>query len=163
MTAPPVCPPVPFYHTALVDPEATLRFAAALARVLRPGDVVALSGDLGAGKTALARGIIRAMTGNPEEEVPSPTFTLVQSYQTPVGPIWHFDLYRLSGPEDLLELGWDEALATAILLVEWPDRLGSLVPPQRLWLTLTVTGLESREAMLSGGADWPTRLEGFAP
>ena len=148
---------------ALPDQKATERLASALAALLRPGDVVALSGDLGSGKTTLARALIRTLSGDPEEEVPSPTFTLVQSYETPAGPVWHFDLYRLSGPDEMLELGWDEATATAILLVEWPERLGSLLPPGRLDLVLTATGPESREAVLGGDAGWTERLGSFAP
>ena len=156
--------PLPVFtrRIALPDQEATELLASALAARLRPRDVVALIGDLGAGKTTLARALIRRLTGDPREEVPSPTFTLVQSYETPAGPVWHFDLYRLSGPDEMLELGWDEALATAILLVEWPERLGPLLPPSRLDLALIATGLESREAVLSGGAGWAERLRSFA-
>ena len=148
---------------ALPDQEATERLARALAPLLRPGDMVALGGDLGAGKTTLARALIRGLTGDPDEEVPSPTFTLVQSYETPAGPLWHFDLYRLCGPDDLFELGWDEAQAIAITLVEWPERAGRLLPPGRLALTLSVAGPESREAVLAGGAEWAGRLGGLAP
>ena len=163
MSAPPPPPPVFARRIALPDQEATERLAASLAPRLRAGDVVALGGDLGAGKTTLARALIRALAEDPEEEVPSPTFTLVQSYDTPAGPLWHFDLYRLSGPDEVLELGWDEALATAILLVEWPDRLGRLAPPGRLELTLTATGPDSREALLAGDPSWSARLESLAP
>ena len=162
MSALPPPPAVLTRRIALPDQEATERLAAALAPHLRPGDVVALGGDLGAGKTTLARALIRALTGDPEEEVPSPTFTLVQSYDTPAGSLWHFDLYRLSGPDEMLELGWDEA-AAAIVLVEWPDRLGPLLPPGRLELTLAATGPDSREARLEGGANWARRLESLAP
>jgi len=102
--------------------------AARLAPLLRKGDVVTLSGPLGAGKTAFARALILAL--NPAAgEVPSPTFTLVQTYETPRFPVWHFDLYRLAEKElDILELGWEEARATGVALVEWPDRLGRLLP-----------------------------------
>ena len=162
MSAPPP-PPALDRRFALPDPEATERLAVVLAPYLRPGDVVALGGDLGAGKTTLARALIRALTGDPDEEVPSPTFTLVQSYATPAGPVWHFDLYRLSGADEVIELGWEEALATAIVLVEWPERLGRLVPPARLALDLAVTGPESRAARLGGDAGWAERLAGFAP
>ncbi len=162
MSTPPAPSSDPVRRIALPDQEATERLAAALAPLLRPGDVLALGGDLGAGKTTLARALIRTLTAAPEEEVPSPTFTLVQSYDAPAGPVWHFDLYRLSGPEEMLELGWDEALATAIVLVEWPDRLGRLLPAGRLDLTLTATGPESREAALGGGAGWAARLDELA-
>jgi len=119
----------------LPDEAATAALAARLAPRLRPGDIVLLSGDLGAGKSFLARALIRAATGEPELEVPSPTFTLVQMYDLPAGPLWHFDLYRLGAPEEVLELGWDEA-RQGICLVEWPDRLGGLIPPDRLKIEL---------------------------
>ena len=105
----------------LPDEAATDRLGDDLASALRPGDVVALEGDLGAGKTSLARAIIRAVAGDPTLDVPSPTFTLVQSYSLRI-PVHHFDLYRLSGPEELEELGLSEALSEGIVLVEWPER-----------------------------------------
>ncbi|HZH26397.1 MAG TPA: tRNA (adenosine(37)-N6)-threonylcarbamoyltransferase complex ATPase subunit type 1 TsaE [Azospirillaceae bacterium] len=131
------------------DEGATLALAAEVARTLRPGDVVALRGDLGAGKTAFARAAVRTLTGNPGEEVPSPTFTLVQTYDTPAGTVWHFDLYRLSGPDEVFELGWEEALAGGIALVEWPDRLGTLLPARRIDVTLESTGPEARRVKVA--------------
>ena len=107
----------------LNDLSATHALAARLARLLRPGDAVLLEGPLGAGKSEFARAVLRAAAGDPTLEVPSPTFTLVQSYDLPAGAAHHFDLYRLDGPAGLDELGWDEALE-GIVLVEWPDRLG---------------------------------------
>ncbi len=106
---------------------ATQAFGARLAACLRPGDVVALQGDLGSGKTTLARAVIQALT-TPDQEVPSPTFTLVQTYAThpdkiPDGEIWHFDLYRITDPVEVEELSWDEAVQSGIVLVEWADRL----------------------------------------
>jgi tRNA threonylcarbamoyl adenosine modification protein YjeE len=145
----------------LPDEGATAALAAGLARLLAPGDVVALTGDLGAGKTAFARALVRALT-SPEEEVPSPTFTLVQTYDTPLGPLWHFDLYRLGSPEEVMELGWDEALA-GVALVEWPDRLGRHLPEARLDLALAITGPASRAADLAGGPGWADRLDRLAP
>ena len=111
--------------------------AATLAPRLKAGDVVTLSGDLGAGKTAFARALINIMSEEPEE-VPSPTFTLVQVYETDEGTdIWHFDLYRLPEEEmDILELGWEEARRFGISLVEWPDRLGGLLPADRLEISI---------------------------
>ncbi len=143
---------------ALPDQAATEALAARLAAVLRPGDVLAMGGDLGAGKTTLARALIRAAAGA-EVEVPSPTFTLVQTYDLPVGPIWHFDLYRLSGPDEVIELGWDEARAGGIALVEWPDRLGPLLPADRLEIDLSF-GAEagSRIANISASPEWAGRL-----
>ena len=103
-----------------------------LAKQLNVGDVILLYGDLGAGKTTFARKLIRYMMGNPELEVPSPTFTLVQQYETNTVDIWHFDLYRMESPDEILEIGFDEALATAVSIIEWPDRMGSYIPTDRL-------------------------------
>lgn len=137
---------------------ATERLAAALAALVRPGDAILLSGDLGAGKTALARAFLRTLTGDPALDVPSPTFTLVQTYDTPIGPVHHYDLWRLTGPGAMAELGWDDALED-IVLVEWPDRLGALTPPHALTVTLRPTGDDSRDATLIG---WPDRLDRLA-
>jgi tRNA threonylcarbamoyladenosine biosynthesis protein TsaE len=139
----------------LPDVAATERLAARVAALLRPGDAILLAGPLGAGKTAFARALLRAATQDPTLEVPSPTFTLVQAYDTPLGKISHFDLWRLRGPEALVELGWDEARAD-IVLVEWPDRLGPLCPEDALIVTLALAEGETRHASLTG---WPDRLE----
>jgi len=119
---------------ALADLAATERLAARLARHAEPGDVIALEGPLGAGKTSFARGFIRALTG--AAEVPSPTFTLVQSYDAGRFTIWHFDLYRIARPEEADELGLDEALSEGVALIEWPERLGPAVPGDRLVVRL---------------------------
>ena len=111
----------------LPDLAATEALAARLARRLAPGRAVLLSGPLGAGKSAFARALIRAAAGDAALDVPSPSYTLVQSYATGRGTIHHFDLWRLAGPEDLAELGWDQALAD-IVVVEWPERLGGWRP-----------------------------------
>jgi tRNA threonylcarbamoyladenosine biosynthesis protein TsaE len=147
----------------LPDPDATERLGRALARLLRAGDVVALYGDLGAGKTALARAVIRALPGPEgaaEEEVPSPTFTLVQTYERAPASVWHFDLYRIEDPEEIQELGLSEALAGGIALIEWPQRLGARLPAGALCVTLTFAGDEGegRCARLAGGGDWTERL-----
>jgi tRNA threonylcarbamoyladenosine biosynthesis protein TsaE len=127
----------------LADERATLALGARLADEAGRGDVFALSGTLGAGKTTLARGFIRALTG-PDEEVPSPTFTLVQTYDTKKGTVWHFDLYRLEDPEEAWELGIEEAFAGGISLIEWPDRLGALLPARRRQVTLEIAGTHRR-------------------
>lgn len=145
----------------LPDLAATGRLAARLAPLLRPGDALLLQGPLGAGKSAFARALLRALTGDPGLEVPSPSFTLVQSYALPDGTeAHHYDLYRLAGPGDLTELGWDEA-RRGIVIVEWPERLGAEWPADALLLTLAPelspgAGEEERRATLSG---WPGRLE----
>ncbi|MBV9524135.1 MAG: tRNA (adenosine(37)-N6)-threonylcarbamoyltransferase complex ATPase subunit type 1 TsaE [Alphaproteobacteria bacterium] len=124
-----------------------------------PGDVIALQGALGSGKTAFARAFIRAF--GVSEEVPSPTFTLVQTYETARGVIWHFDLYRLARPEDALELGLEDALADGISLLEWPERLGSLLPARRLDIRLRAAAGDARRARLSGDVSWSRRLGGI--
>ena len=131
---------MPTFSFSLPDEAATERLGAALARRLRPRDVVALQGGLGVGKTTLARAILRAASGDPGLIVPSPTFTLVEVYDTPRGAFWHFDLYRLEAPEQVFELGWEEARADGIALVEWAERLGALLPHERLTVTLAMEG-----------------------
>ncbi len=139
----------------LPDLAATHALAARLAGLLRAGDAVLLEGPLGAGKSELARAVLRAAARDPALEVPSPTFTLVQSYDLPAGPAHHFDLYRLDGPDGLAELGWDEA-REGIVLVEWPDRLGPERPSDALTITLAPLAAEdARRATLSG---WDERL-----
>jgi len=133
----------------LPDLEATAALGAELAERARPGDVIALWGDLGAGKSELARAFIRAVLG-PDEEVPSPTFTLVQTYDFPEATVWHFDLYRLEHPEDALELDIEEAFASGICLIEWPERLGPYLPQKRLDVRLTLDG-NCRQAVIGGG------------
>src|SRR5271166_2305149 len=114
------------------DEAATLTFAAAQAAWLEPGDFVALIGDLGAGKTTFARALIRALVEAPDLEAPSPTFTLMQTYESQRGPVVHADFYRLRGVLELENLGWDEAIAEAIAIVEWPERIAEALPARRL-------------------------------
>ncbi|UCI07961.1 tRNA (adenosine(37)-N6)-threonylcarbamoyltransferase complex ATPase subunit type 1 TsaE [Mesorhizobium sp. B1-1-8] len=132
----------------LADEAATARLGEDLAMALRAGDAVALQGDLGAGKSTLARALIRALAEDADLEVPSPTFTLVQSYETRI-PVHHFDLYRLSSPDELDELGLDDALAQGAALIEWPERAGGRLPESALWIELAEQD-EGRVARLSG-------------
>ena len=150
---------------SLADLAATQLFAARLAAIARPGDVIALTGDLGMGKTAFARGFINGLAarhGLPMEEVPSPTFTLVQTYPMPDFMLYHIDLYRLERPEEALELGIEEAFDGNVTLIEWPDRLGFLLPAERLDITLLPGDTEgARQAMVDFGElsdNWRDRL-----
>jgi tRNA threonylcarbamoyladenosine biosynthesis protein TsaE len=141
----------------LPDEAATAGLGERLARLARPGDVFALEGELGVGKTTLARAFVQALAGS-AIEVPSPTFTLAQTYDSAAGVLWHFDLFRLSHPDEVLELGVEEAFDTGISLVEWPDRLGPWLPAHRLIVALAHAGA-GRVATLSGGGDWCRRLK----
>ena len=133
----------------LPDEAATTRLAEDVALALRSGDVVTLSGDLGAGKTTFARALLRALANDPDLEVPSPTFTLVQLYGEGRLPVAHFDLYRLSAPEELDETGFDEALEAGAVLVEWPERALSRMPGERLDLAFAISGA-GRSVRVSG-------------
>ena len=142
------------------DEAATARIAGAVAHVSLAGDVLALAGDLGSGKTAFARGFIRALT-TPEEEVPSPTFTLVQTYAAGGGTLYHFDLYRIEDPEEAWELGIEEAFAGGITLIEWPERLGRLLPPDRLDIRFEMppgAPPAERRVTFAAGPAWRRRL-----
>ncbi|GAD57088.1 tRNA (adenosine(37)-N6)-threonylcarbamoyltransferase complex ATPase subunit type 1 TsaE [Limimaricola cinnabarinus] len=142
----------------LPDESHSLALARALAPHLRAGDTLLLSGQIGAGKSFFARALIRARTGNPDEEVPSPTFTLVQSYDAPGAEIWHCDLYRLSDPFELVELGLEEAMGRAICLIEWPDRMGDMAPPEALSLAFEARP-DGHLLSMSGPEVWHARLE----
>ncbi len=146
----------------LPDIAATEALGAALGAVLRAGDVVALSGPLGAGKSALARAAIRARLEAPEMDAPSPTFTLVQTYAAPDGlEIWHVDLYRLDDPSELEELGLEEAFAGAAALIEWPERAGPFLPEDRLDIRLEPAGAGRRAAIAARGQRWRERIDGL--
>ena len=136
----------------LANETQTVAFAARLARLVQAGDVILLHGTLGMGKSALARALIRARAGAPDYEVPSPSFTLVQIYEFDTGPdIWHFDLYRLSDPEEIYELAVEDAFAEGVSLIEWPDRLGYLTPEDRLDIHIeNGTGPAARVLSLNG-------------
>lgn len=140
----------------LPDLTATEQLAEALAPRLRAGDVIALHGGLGAGKTTFSRALISALMQQ-ATEVPSPTYTLVQTYETPQFPVFHFDLYRLEDPQEVFELGWEET-QDGLALIEWPDRAGEHLPAWRLDLTIEMVG-DNRTARLEPkGEDWQTRL-----
>lgn len=143
----------------LADEAATAAMGAAIARLLGPGEAVCLSGPLGAGKSSLARALIRTET-TPEEEVPSPTFTLVQSYEGRRFPIAHFDLYRLGGGGEVEELGLWEALEVGVALVEWPERLGAALPADRLDVEIAYAE-PGRVATLVGWGAWADRVAGL--
>jgi N-acetylmuramate 1-kinase len=148
-------------HTILALDEAALERLAELAAFsIRRGDLIALSGDLGAGKSTFARAFIRALSGSDTVEVPSPTFTLVQTYSTARLEIAHFDLYRLTEPSEVDELGMDEAVAGGAAIVEWPERAGGRLPGARLSLAITETpgDTNTRDVALTGDAAWAARL-----
>jgi len=162
----------------LLDEAATLALARSLTGLLQAGDVVFLIGDLGTGKTTFARGLINALppvgatgvgdTGPDgvgsgaaagDEEVPSPTFTLVQIYERRPAPVWHVDLYRLERPEEVEELGLEEAAGEAITLIEWPERLGQRIPADRLEVQLSYgEDANARSVLLVGYGRWRKRL-----
>ena len=145
----------------LADEDATRALGAQMAGALDDGLVVYLRGELGAGKTSFARAFIQARGG--DETVPSPTFTLVETYDLPGGPIWHFDLYRLRAPEEAWELGIEEAFHAGISLIEWPERLESLLPSRHLLIAIgLVADPCARRASLSGDGEWTARLAGIA-
>ena len=142
----------------LASPDDAASLGARIAAQLRTGDAVLLEGDLGAGKTTLARAIIAALTG--ETDAPSPTYTLVQSYETDSGfGLLHADLYRLQDTGELDELGLDEALDHGAALIEWPDRLGGWRPADRLDIRLEETGDGGRDVRLAAHGSWETRLD----
>jgi tRNA threonylcarbamoyl adenosine modification protein YjeE len=153
------------FSVALPDEHATRRLAIDVANALEAGDVVMLSGDLGAGKTTLARTLIRYLAGDPTIEVPSPTFTLMQSYDLPQFPLVHVDLYRVSGAAELAELGFDDLPERAVMLLEWPDRADGLLPPDRLDVSLTLAPKlkpEFRHARITGYGALGPRVDRMA-
>src|SRR6266536_1846346 len=130
--------PASSFSIALANEQATRRLAVDLASILKAGDLVTLSGDLGAGKTAFARALIRHLAGDEALDVPSPTFTLVQTYALPRFAVVHADLYRVGHPGELAELGIDDDAGNSVVLLEWPDRAGDALPPDRLDIALTL-------------------------
>jgi len=150
------------FTVTLANEQATERFAIDIAAALEPGDLVTLSGDLGAGKTTFARALIRTLAGDDTIEVPSPTFTLIQSYELPRFPLVHADFYRLSGAAELAELGFDDLPEGSVVLLEWPDRAAGFLPPDRLDITFTLApqlGAEIRNARVVGYGAFGARAE----
>jgi tRNA threonylcarbamoyladenosine biosynthesis protein TsaE len=146
----------------LPSEAATGALALRIAGLARRADIIALKGDLGTGKTTFARAFIRAL-GEKQDEVPSPTFTLVQVYPIDPAAVWHFDLYRLRDPEEAWELGIEDAFIDGISLIEWPERLGSLLPKRRLEIALEFGDhLGARRASLDPGTGWHARLAAIA-
>jgi tRNA threonylcarbamoyladenosine biosynthesis protein TsaE len=166
-TATTASPPTRVRTLDLPNEATTLRLGEILAGKAAKRDVVALYGPLGAGKTAFARGFIAALARRhgvqPPSEVPSPTFTLVQTYALGPVAVWHFDLYRISDADDAIELGLDEALAEGVCLIEWPERLGSRLPKDRLDLALAYGATDrARVATLTGHGAWADRIADVA-
>jgi tRNA threonylcarbamoyladenosine biosynthesis protein TsaE len=139
----------------LADPSRTEALARIVAGVARAGDVIALSGEMGAGKSVFARAFLRAFANDPALEVPSPTFSLVQPYDTAQGPVTHFDLWRLGGPDELEALGWELA-REGIVLVEWPDHAGDWIEDDALRISLSAGPRD--DARVATIAGWPDRL-----
>src|SRR5437764_2232034 len=153
------------FSVVLPDEHATQRLAIDIANSLEAGDLVTLSGDLGAGKTTFARALIRYLAGDAAIEVPSPTFTLMQGYDLPQFPLVHADLFRLSGSAELAELGFDDLPEGAVVLVEWPDRAAGFLPADRLDVALTLAPklkLEFRHARITGHGTLGARVDRMA-
>jgi len=150
-----------FQTIEIADEQGTRRLANDIAMVLKPGDVICLSGDLGAGKSTFTRALIRAFAGEPELEVPSPTFTLVQTYDLPRFDLSHFDLYRLEEPEELEELGLEDLLETGAALIEWPEKANELLPGNALWIQITQptdSDDHRRFSLYSDAPHWQNRV-----
>lgn len=149
-----------FAMKSLDSVDETAALGRRISPILKPGDVLLLEGPLGAGKSLFARSVIQARLGHPED-VPSPTFTLVQTYDTADLEIWHCDLYRLSGPDAAQELGLEDAFETAACLVEWPSRLGDMRPADAITLKLELAEKESARniAFFGPPSDFRSRLE----
>ena len=143
----PAHPLSPTLSLTIPDEAAMERLAEDVAAILGPGDVIALSGDLGAGKSTFSRALLRAFAGDPALEVPSPTFTLVQTYDLDRLTISHLDLYRLEEPEELEELGLEDLTATGAALIEWPEKAGRFLPASRLILSIAHSGENDARAV----------------
>ena len=141
---------------SLANEMETVALGRQIGRLLHRGDCVALEGALGCGKTTLVRGVMREISA--EREIPSPSFTIVQSYQTEALPLWHVDLYRIASPDEILELGLEEAEEGALFL-EWPERMGRALPAARLHIRFTIEKDERRDVLITAWSkDWAERL-----
>ena len=140
------------------SPNQTAELAINLGKVLKAGDCLLLVGSVGAGKSLFARALIQSLQNTPED-VPSPTFTIVQTYKTKLGDLWHCDLYRISSPNEVIELGLDDAMASAVTLIEWPEYLADLTPPDALTIQINDLGGDVRKLSFeSTDADWEAAL-----
>ncbi len=161
----PSSPGVSRFELVLEDEAATQRFASDIAHALEPGDFVTLSGDLGAGKTTFARALIRSLASDPAIAVPSPTFTLMQLYELPRFTLVHADLYRLTTPDELAELGLEDHSEQGVVLMEWPDRAGNRLPDDRIDIALSLSSkhpLERRDVVVTGHAALAQRIRRIA-
>jgi tRNA threonylcarbamoyl adenosine modification protein YjeE len=142
----------------LEDEAATANLANSFKDIVRAGDIIALYGDLGAGKTTFCKALIRSLLNDPTHEVPSPTFTLVQTYDGPTFPIWHFDMYRLEDPSEVEELGFEETV-DGLALIEWPEKMGDALPPYRLDVRISFDTHNRKLTLTPHGDDWSARLD----
>lgn len=156
-----VAPALSRFELTLANEAATQNFASDIGNALEPGDFVTLSGDLGAGKTTFARALIRSLAGDATIAVPSPTFTLMQGYELPRFPLTHADLYRLTSPDELIELGLDDLAEGSVVLMEWPDRAGNRLPQDRIDIAFTLSPkhpLERRDVTVTGHGKLAARV-----
>lgn len=147
-------------YSYALNQDQLLTFAKLIKDILRPGDILALWGDLGTGKTTFARILIQEFIGE-SIDVPSPTFTLVQIYDSAQGEIWHCDLYRIKNPEEVFELGLEDAFHHAICLIEWPERLGNLLPTRRIDMTFKILNETTREVTVNLRESYATLCNAF--
>jgi tRNA threonylcarbamoyladenosine biosynthesis protein TsaE len=141
------------------SPDQTANLAISLGQILKAGDCLLLVGSVGAGKSLFARALIQSLQDTPED-VPSPTFTIIQTYETKLGDLWHCDLYRISSPHEVIELGLDDAMATAVTLIEWPENLADLTPPDALTIRINDLGGDVRKLSFeSTDSAWAAPLE----
>ena len=147
------------YQTETTSPDQTADLAISIGQILKAGHCLLLVGSVGAGKSLFARALIQSLQDTPED-VPSPTFTIVQTYETNLGDLWHCDLYRISSPHEVIELGLDDAMATAVTLIEWPENLAELTPPDALTVRINDLGDNVRKLSFeSTDSAWVAPLE----